>query len=518
MKSHIGRFYVLGFILLTFSACSSISSRESTENLVIADFGDQDRFFFGIATAPAHSEDQLNDIWLDYARKGKIAAFNNHPRPDERLQFWTHPEVELDLAASSGASVYRVGIDWGRLVPFQPGSSQCGEKCPTGVQNKEALARYRQILQMIRARSMEPIVTLFHHSMPPWAAAMGGFANRAVVDYFLAFVSDVSENLASEVDTWITFNEPVAYLLATHLNGMWPPGKPEGDRAASLAKNLGELGQAFGNVVEAHQRAYEIIKTKDQKKNYNSNEKSLPSRVGLAHIIMTLTAAHPKDTITAKAMAYISRFALPDKIRKHLDFLGLNYYGEEIVKGVSVEIKNGREYSESGRAIYPTGLYRLLKDFHSHYNPVNSSQKIEKLPFMITENGISDSTDILRPSYLIEHLLAIRAAMEEGVPIEGYIAWTISDNWEWLDGYCPKFGFFSVDRNTMQRFPRPSFGLFQSIVQSGKITSTQRENAWSLVTGAVGKDRPFCRASDGKGSLENPALRPFTNYDWSFKP
>lgn len=518
MKSGIGLICTRLAIIFATTACSSLPSKETTAVEVIADFGDQDKFFFGIATAPAHSEDQLNDIWLDFARKGNIAAFKNQIRPEARLEFWSRPEIELDLAASSGASVYRVGVDWGRLMPFQPGSAQCGNPCKMGVQNQEALAQYKSIMGMIRARSMEPIVTLFHHSMPPWAAALGGFGNKQVVEYFTAFVSDVAEALAGEVDTWVTFNEPIAYILATHLNGMWPPGKPQGDNLASMAKNMGELSQAFNNIVTAHQKAYQMIKTKDQVKNYNSPVAALPSRVGLAHIIMTLSAAHAQDTVTTKAMEFISKFRFPDKIMTNLDFLGLNYYGEEIVKGIGVQIKEGREYSESGRAVYPKGLYHLLKEFHEHYNIDNGKNRSKKIPFIITENGISDSTDILRPSYMIEHLLAIHQAMKEGVPVEGYIAWTISDNWEWLDGYCPKFGFFSVDRSTMIRTPRPSFNLFKNIVLSGKITRSQRENSWELVKKSIGKERPFCRAADGKGSLENPTLRKFTNYDWRFSP
>ena len=117
----------------------------------------EEPFFFGLATAPGQSEDQLPDIWADWGRDGRTAAFRNQARPEERLQFWTHPEVELDLAARTGIQVYRLGVDWGRVMPrphaFDPA----------------ALARYREIMRMIRARHMRVMLTLMHHSVPRWA-------------------------------------------------------------------------------------------------------------------------------------------------------------------------------------------------------------------------------------------------------------------------------------------------------------------------------------------------------------
>ena len=133
-----------------------------------------------------------------------------------------------------------------------------------------------------------------------------------------------------------------------------------------------------------------------------------------------------------------------DGIKNHLDFLGLNYYGEERIVNSSVPPQDDLEYSESGRAINPNGFYKLLVDFHQRYNV----KRNKNIPFIITENGISDSTDKIRPLYLVEHLKAIQAARHQGVPIEGYILWTMSDNWEWSDGYCPKFGIVGVDRES----------------------------------------------------------------------
>lgn len=145
------------------------------------------------------------------------------------------------------------------------------------------------------------------------------------------------------------------------------------------------------------------------------------------------------------------------------------------------------EYSESGRGVYPDGLYRMLLQFHERYKHLN-------VPFIIAENGVSDETDLIRRPYLLEHLLSVYAAMIQvltlkislltlnysfihtncilyllvivlqGVPVLGYLFWTISDNWEWADGYGPKFGLVAVDRaNNLARIPRPSYHLFTKV-------------------------------------------------------
>merc|ERR1711966_327221 len=107
-------------------------------------------------------------------------------------------------------------------------------------------------------------------------------------------------------------------------------------------------------------------------------------------------------------------------------------------------------YSASGRCVDPTGLHQELSKFYRRY----------KLPIMITENGLADSSDVLRPAYILEHMVAIGRAIEDGIPISGYIHWTLTDNFEWTDGYCPKFGLVSIDRNTFERTRRDSFYLY----------------------------------------------------------
>lgn len=484
-------------------------------------------FVFGLATAPAHSEDDLNDSWLKFAKNGGVAAWSNVPQAQSRLQFWSEPETELTWAAATGVKSFRLGLDWGRLVPYQPGSLKCGEAraCTAGVQNLEALERYKDILNQVRSRGMEPVVTLFHHSLPDWAIEMGGWSNRLVVEYFVQFVEDVAKACGGLVDEWITFNEPTVFSLLSDVARIWPPGGKQ--RISGLISVplivRGAYWLSLENMAEAHNRAYDVIRMRDSIRASTTNpfEHKGAARVGLAHNISYNNGARWFDWASARYFDAISKYTFTDRVVGKLDFLGINYYGQEVVKGFGAAFVDRAEYSESGRAVYPAGLSLLLLDYHKRYNveKVSRKRKSSTLKFVITENGVSDGTDVLRGVYLVEHLAAVRAAIMKGVPVEGYFFWTLSDNWEWADGYCPKFGLLEVDReNSLQRRPRESFFLFKEIVTHRFISAQTREAQWHKYQSASGEPRPLCRAENGRDALDHPRYdQPFRGIDLRFK-
>ena len=191
------------------------------ENMLAQNFIDfPENFEFGLANAPAHAEDELNDSWLDFARAGKVKAFTNQARPEDRLQFWSQPEIEIDLAASSGVKVFRMGVDWGRVVPVDP---KCDRyQCFAAVVDEDALDRYSYIVDYIRSKGMKPMVTLFHHSAPKWGIPYGGWVHNSSISQFNHFSVKVFQKLSDRVDYWIIFNEPAVYASLTHINGTWP--------------------------------------------------------------------------------------------------------------------------------------------------------------------------------------------------------------------------------------------------------------------------------------------------------
>ncbi|KFK38111.1 hypothetical protein AALP_AA3G071000 [Arabis alpina] len=525
---------------------------ESAE--ILADFDShsikhgEEKFFFGLATAPAHAEDGLEDAWLKFAKEdgpcseeceekkaqttkkkvklavgaiskmlekninGKasadrppsknVAAWHNAAHPEDRLRFWSEPDTEIKLAKDTGITVFRMGIDWSRVMPVEP-----TEGIKEAV-NFEALEHYKWILGRVRSNGMKVMLTLFHHSLPPWAADYGGWKVEKTVDYFMEFTRLVVDSMFDLVDSWITFNEPHVFAMLTYMCGTWPGNNPEFMEIATATLPMGVFHRVLHWMAVAHLKAYDYIHGKITLKK---------PLVGVAHHVSFMRPYGLFDIGAVTFTNSLSIYPFVDHISEKLDFIGINYYGQEAVCGVGLKLVETDEYSESGRGVYPDGLYRVLLMFHERYKHL-------KIPFIITENGVSDETDVIRRPYLIEHLLAIYAAMLKGIPVLGYIFWTISDNWEWADGYGPKFGIVSVDRaNNLARTIRPSYHLFSKIVKSGKVTRKDRALAWNELQKAAkqGKLRPFYRAVDKTGlmyadGLDKPQWRPFVDRDWRF--
>ena len=444
-------------------------------------------FFFGLATAPGHVEDQLDDIWKVWGETGRTIGFPTTPRAQERLQFWTHPEVELDLAQATGISVYRLGVDWGRVMPRPHEFDQ------------KAIKRYHEILSMVKKRKMKIMLTLMHHSVPKWAQEMGGWQNDEMNKHFLEFSQKMIEEFHGDVEYWLTFNEANVFATLAYTAGMWPPGEKKSFTSLlAFGPIRGETVKAMDRMSDSHNEIYEWAHKKYPK-----------IKMGIAHNMAWYTGKSFLDRMSASFTSRLMNWRFPENIRGHMDFFGFNYYGAEWIKGMGVDIDPEEEYSEAGRAVYPQGLYFLLKDIH---------ERFEDLPILITENGIADSTDNLRPAYLLEHLEAINQAMKEGVPVKGYIFWTLSDNMEWSDGYCPKFGLVEVMRDEkLKRLPRTSYHLFSNLIKTKSYTSELRNYTWNKVIANQGKERPFCRADDGMTALDKPVMRKIVKKDWRFK-
>nr|QJC44977.1 beta glucosidase 14 [Stevia rebaudiana] len=526
-----------------------------------SDDEEEEDFFFGLATAPAHVEDRLNDAWLQFAQDDKqdsteekqttdaaggsqnapttlkkkkavkvameakirglvkyiedddesttkeeephnVAAWHNVPNPEERLRFWSDPDTELKLASDTGVKVFRMGIDWTRIMPKEPVN---GLKESI---NYAALERYRWIINRVQYYNMKVMLTLFHHSLPPWAGDYGGWKLEKTVNYFMDFTRVVVDNLFELVDYWVTFNEPHVFCMLTYCAGAWPGGHPDMLEVATSALPTGVFNQSMHWITVAHNQAYDYI---------HQQSVLLNPIVGVAHHVSFMRPYGLFDVAAVSVSNSLTLFPFLDEISHKMDFIGINYYGQEVICGPGLKLVENDEYSESGRGVYPDGLFRVLLHFHERYKHL-------KIPFIITENGVSDETDLIRKPYMLEHLLAIYGAMMMGVRVLGYLFWTTSDNWEWADGYGPKFGLVAVDRfNDLARVPRPSYDLFSKVVTSGKITREDRNKAWYELQKAARekKTRPFYRAVNKyglmyAGGLDEPIWRPYIERDWRF--
>lgn len=442
-------------------------------------------FVFGVANAPAQVEDGLDDPWLEWGKKGLIRTWKVELRPSERIGFWTQPEKEFELAEKLGIQSFRMGIDWGRVMPDAERFDQ------------NAIARYKEILTLAKKKNLRVMLTLMHHSVPGWFMKEGGWHEEKAKKHFIKFSLRMMREFYGDVEQWVTFNEANVFVVNSYTTGIWPPGEKRSPFSLfALGPIRGSTVKALDLMAEAHNELYDLA----------HNE--FPGiKIGLAHNMANYTSRSLTDRVSVYFADQVMNWRFPEKIRGRMDFFGFNYYGAEWLKGAGLELNPEEEYSEAGRAIDVNGLYYLLKEIH---------QRFPGLPVLITENGIADSGDSLRGSYLIEHLLAVQKAISEAVPVKAYYVWTLTDNLEWSDGYCPKFGLVAVDRSTMKRIPRDSFFLFQSIIRERKISSQIREDAWKKVLAVKKSLRPFCRDEDGITSYDEARPRSFSVKDWRF--
>ena len=145
-------------------------------------------------------------------------------------------------------------------------------------------------------------------------------------------------------------------------------------------------------------------------------------------------------------------------MRKELDFVGLNYYFHNRIKGFKLNRNENKITSDVGWEIYPKGIYRILMKLKKHMIPV-----------YITENGVADKHNTLRADFIKDHLKWVRKAIEEGVDVRGYFHWSLLDNFEWAKGFAPRFGLVEVDYNTQERKPRPSAQVYAEICKNNGI-------------------------------------------------
>lgn len=414
-------------------------------------------FLWGTATASHQVEgDNTNNTWWAWEQEpGRI--IDDH-KSGRACDWWGGRwKEDFDRAAEAGQNAHRLSIEWSRL---QPTPDRWDES---------SLDYYREMVQGLHERNMQPMVTLHHFSDPLWLAERGGWDNEAVVGYFEAYVRRVVEALKEYVDLWVTLNEPNGYITGGYVFGIWPPGK----------QDLGAAMRVMTNQVRAHAAAYKVIHSLQPGAQVGiapNLRPMLPARrwSPLDRLVTTLQSnafneAFPRALHTGKLSFLTLRKNLPE-VRGTQDFVGINYYSRDYVAFSPLKPAElfGRrfyhpeaELSSSGFiANEPRGLFDLVK-WGLHFG----------LPIMITENGIEDAGDDLRRRYLIQHLHQLWRAVNFNLPVKGYFHWTLVDNFEWERGWTQRFGLWELDVETQVRRKRPSADLYAEICQTNGVSA-----------------------------------------------
>jgi len=386
---------------------------------------------------------------------------------------------DVALMKRLGLKAYRFSIAWARILPEGRGAV-----------NERGLAFYERLVDTLLENGIEPMATLFHWDLPAALDDRGGWLNPEVADWFADYASVLFRRLDDRVKLWATLNEPWVVTDGGYLHGTLAPGH----------KNRFEAPIASHHLLRSHAKAVQAYRALGH------------HQVGL---VVNIEPKYPASTTpldlaaTRRAEAYMNRQYLdpvfrgrypeemkeifgeawPDwpeqdfaLIRQPIDFLGVNYYTRNVVRHEetswllkTVPVRQTQAtYTETGWEVFPQGLTDTLVWIRNRYGDI---------PQYVTENGAAfydppgapsgRVADPLRIEYYRSHLRAVHAAIEQGVDVRGYFAWSLLDNLEWSLGYSKRFGIVHVNFETLERTPKDSAKFYADVVASrGAVLAT----------------------------------------------
>lgn len=347
-------------------------------------------------------------------------------RSEDACDHYHRYEQDFDLAADLHHSAHRLSLEWSRIQPAPD------------TFNQDAIDHYRDVLAALRDRGIEPVVTLWHFTNPQWFADQGGWTTPDAVDRFQTYVEHVVDALGDMVTYWITVNEPQVYATQTCFRE-WPANGGTGFRPYL---------RTVRHLTAAHRSAYRVIKDLDPN-----------AQVSVAKSVIDYVPHQNRLSNRALARAadwwwnnYILR-----RIQDELDFIGMNHYARKPLHRGRV-VGQTEATSDMGWGLYPDAVYQALMQLKQYEKPV-----------LITENGLADANDDRRPTYLKQVLRQVQQAIADGCQVDGYLHWSLLDNFEWDKGFWPRFGLIEVDYETQQRTPRESAHRYADIIRTNGL-------------------------------------------------
>jgi beta-glucosidase len=424
------------------------------------------RFLLGVATSGYQSEGgETNTNWNTWE-----AAHPDTVQPIGRaVDFWHRYPEDIARAAHMGLNAFRLGIEWARIEP-EPGRIDTA-----------AIEHYRKVLRALRRRRLEPIVTLNHSTWPVWledqaraAGAPSAWEYAPSADAFVGYVRTVVQALGKDIRWYITFNEPNSFLPSSYIFGDNPPGITGDPRS---------FYRALCTVLAAHAAAYDAIHALDRGAKVSSNVSLTAFHGSLAALqdanvlpdyannefVFDLLSGRPRpfqigETCT-ELYAGLPSPAAPISPGRKQDYLSFDYY---------YSFGDASDLNIDGDAwvqpIYAPGLLDALRRYHARY---------PDLPILIPENGIGTENGMprldgwTREAVLVQHLAEVQAAVAEGIPVVGYLHWSLTDNYEW-GSYTPRFGLYRVDALTdprLVRHPTPAVAVYRRIARHRGVTA-----------------------------------------------
>ena len=473
---------------------STAVSPVSSPGFTAADFGSE--FTWGVATASyqiegaASTDGKGPSIWDTFTHNRGFGGLRERIRDrstgDQACEFYERYPSDLALAAELGFGAKRFSISWPRVLPNG-----------TGQINQAGLDFYSRVVDTCLELGLEPWVTLYHWDLPQALQDQGGWANRDVVAWFSEYVAVVADALGDRVKNWMVFNEPLSFVLVGHLLGEHAPGIRSKHKFLAAMHHV-NLCQAEGArvlrervsnpVVGTCQYLADIVPTGTTAAHQRA-VRSADAFINRTYVEPNLGLGYPTED--CKFLAPVEKYQRPgdeDAIQVDWDFLGVQYYTR--FKALLAPIPGlwtlpifGRDFrnyeiTATGWEVNPTGLHNVIMAMHAY-------GRFDRL--VVTENGaafpdqlignpfdLADKLSVDDPRRILfyqHHLEQVLRAKRDGAPVDGYFAWSLMDNFEWADGYGPRFGLIYVDYPTQTRVVKGSGRWFQELLTAGKNPS-----------------------------------------------
>jgi len=374
-------------------------------------------FLWGAACASYQVEGGINNCdWSEAAKKGGV------PFCGPACDHYNRYESDFDIVQKLGQNCHRLSIEWSRIEPHE------------GRINKEAVIHYRNVINALRMRGIEPFVTLWHFTLPVWFEKRGGFERADSVEIFRRYAQFVAKEILIDEKYIQTINAPMIWASQGYFRGVWPPFK----------KDLFVYWKVVNNLIKAHRAAYVAIK-KERPNIFVGIDKN--------NIFFKAGGFNPYYYIKTALARYWWNHRFLDKIDSKLDFICINYYFYK-----PQGYKHPLPKSDMGWDIFPEGIYHVLMELKRYDKPV-----------YITENGIADAKDLKRGKFIQDHLFQIHRAIQKGIDVRGYMYWSLMDNYEWIYGFEKRFGLIEINYTTQERRVRPSAYVYKNICETNSL-------------------------------------------------
>jgi len=468
-------------------------------------------FRFGVATAATQIEDMNTQTdWYLWTLPVAQGGIGKGTFVGEATRGYSRVMEDLTIVKGLGVDSYRFSIEWARIEPIK---DQIDEA---------AIAHYRAQLEAMKAMGIHPVVTVHHFSNPVWIAdprdptctagpsatnlcGYGSAGGAMIVAEMAQHAGLMAQRFGDLVDEWGTLNEPLNYILAGYGIGYFPPGRSD-------ILNLPRFVLAIKDYVAAHAAMYKAIKAADTR---DADGDGVNASVGMSMAVASWAPArankpstNPDDVAAVERVNYLMHFVFVDSIlngtfdgdvdgtaeESHpewantLDWLGLQYYfrggvsADRPILAAPVALTPCIGGFDIGSCLpakdptfcvpsmgyegWPNGIADVIRAFAKRYPGI---------PLAVTESGIADETGTRRAETVVRVLESIAAVREEGIDLRGYYHWSLTDNFEWAEGFVPRFGLYTVDYQTYGRTASEGATVLGEIAASRALTTAQRE-------------------------------------------